>query len=68
MNKKFLVYSLVGLLSSGAVTGFVLGNSKPAQSLPAPENPQQPRSVRVDQHFIGGVAEYRYEWKISELL
>ncbi len=52
MNKKFLVYSLVGLLSSGAVTGFVLGNSKPAQSLPPSGNPQQPRSVRVDQHFI----------------
>ena len=52
MNKKFLVYSLVGLLSSGAVTGFVLVNSKQAQSLPASENPQQPSSVRVDQHFI----------------
>ena len=52
MNKKFLVYSLVGLLSSGAITGFVLIDSKQAQSLPAPGNPQQPRSVRVDRHFI----------------
>ncbi|OYD95759.1 DUF305 domain-containing protein [Nostoc sp. 'Peltigera membranacea cyanobiont' 210A] len=52
MNKKFLVYSLVGLLSSGAAAGFVLANSKQAQSLPASGNPQQPRSVRVDQHFI----------------
>lgn len=52
MNKKFLVYSLVGLLSSGAVTGFVLVNSKQAQSLPPSGNPQQSRSVRVDQHFI----------------
>ena len=68
MNKKFLVYSLVGLLSSGALTGFVLINSEQVQSLPAPGNSQQPRSVRVDQHFIGGVAEYRYEFKISELL
>ena len=52
MNKKFLVYSLVGLLSSGAVTGFVLVNSKQAQSLPPSGNPQQSRSVRVDRHFI----------------
>jgi len=52
MNKKFLVYSLVGLLSSGAAAGFVLANSKQAQSLPASGNPQQPRSIRVDQHFI----------------
>lgn len=52
MNKKFLVYSLVGLLSSGAVTGFVLVNSKQAQSLPPSGNPPQPRLVRVDQHFI----------------
>ncbi|MEG4293858.1 hypothetical protein Q5692_34550 [Microcoleus sp. C2C3] len=36
MNKKFLVYSLVGLLSSGAITGFVLINSEQVQSLPAP--------------------------------
>ncbi|MEG3841837.1 DUF305 domain-containing protein [Microcoleus sp. herbarium14] len=52
MNNKFLVYSLVGLLSSGAVTGLVLVNSKQAQSLPRSGNPQQPRSVRVDRHFI----------------
>ena len=52
MNKKFLVYSLVGLLSSGAITGFVLINSEQVQSLPPSGNPQQPRSVRVDQHFI----------------
>ncbi|QLE46246.1 DUF305 domain-containing protein (plasmid) [Nostoc sp. C052] len=52
MNKKFLVYSLVGLLSSGAAAGFVLVNSKQAQSLPASGNPQQPRSIQVDQHFI----------------
>ena len=52
MNKKFLVYSLVGLLSSGAVTGFVLVNSKQAQSLPPSGNSPEPRSVRVDQHFI----------------
>lgn len=52
MNKKFLVYSLVGLLSSGAVTGFVLVDSQQGQALPAAGKPQQPRSVRVDQHFI----------------
>ena len=52
MNKKFLVYSLVGILSSGAVAGFVLVNSEQGQSLPTSGNPQQPRSVRVDQHFI----------------
>ena len=52
MNKKFLVYSLVGLLSSGAITGFVLINSKQGQSLPASGNSQQPRAVRVDRHFI----------------
>jgi uncharacterized protein (DUF305 family) len=52
MNKKFLVYSLVGLLSSGAVTGFVLVNSEQVQSQPAPGETQQPSSVLVDQHFI----------------
>ena len=52
MNKKFLVYSLVGLLSSGAAAGFVLTNSKQAHSLPVSRNPQQPRSIQVDQHFI----------------
>jgi len=52
MNKKFLVYSLVGLISSGAVAGSVLVNSQQGQSLPAAGKPQQPRSVRVDQHFI----------------
>jgi uncharacterized protein (DUF305 family) len=51
MNKKFLVYSLVGLLSSTAVTGSSLANSIQAQSLPA-KNPQTMRSVQVDQHFI----------------
>lgn len=52
MNKKFLVYGLTVLLSSSAVAGFILGNSKQGQSLPASGNSQQPRSVRVDQHFI----------------
>ena len=52
MNKKFLVYSLVGLLSSFTVTGLVLTNSRQAQALPASENSQQPKSVRVDRHFI----------------
>ena len=52
MSKKFLVYGLVGLLSSGAAVGFIFVNSKPGQSLPASEKPQQPRSVQVDQHFI----------------
>jgi uncharacterized protein (DUF305 family) len=52
MNKKFLVYSLVGLLSSGAIVGSVLINNQQGQSLPASGNPQQPGSVRVDQHFI----------------
>ena len=52
MNKKFLVYSLVGLLSSGAVAGFVLVDSQQGQSLPASGKPQQPKSVRVDQRFI----------------
>jgi uncharacterized protein (DUF305 family) len=50
MNKKFLVYSLVGLLSSSAIAG--LANSIQAQSLPASKNPQTMRSVQVDQHFI----------------
>ena len=52
MNKKFLVYSLVGLLSSFTVTGLVFTNSKQAQSLPASGNSQQRKSVRVDRHFI----------------
>jgi uncharacterized protein (DUF305 family) len=52
MNKKFLVYSLVGLLNSFTITGLVLTNSKQAQSLPASGNSQQPKSVRVDRHFI----------------
>ncbi|AFY96926.1 DUF305 domain-containing protein [Chamaesiphon minutus] len=52
MNNKFLIYSLVGLLSSGAIGGIVLSNSKQAQSLPASGNAQQSRSVRVDRHFI----------------
>lgn len=52
MNKKFLVYSLIGLLSSVAVTGFDLTNGIQAQSLPASKNPQPMRSVQVDQHFI----------------
>jgi len=50
MNKKFLVYSLVGLLSIGAIEG--LTNNIQAQSLPASKNPQTMRSVQVDQHFI----------------
>jgi uncharacterized protein (DUF305 family) len=50
MNKNFLVYSLVGLLSSGAIAG--LANSIQAQSLPASKNLQTMRSVQVDQHFI----------------
>jgi uncharacterized protein (DUF305 family) len=52
MSKKFLMYSLVGLLSGGAAVGFILVDSEPGQSLPASEKPQQPRSVQVDQHFI----------------
>jgi uncharacterized protein (DUF305 family) len=52
MNKKFLVYSLVGLLNSFTIGGFVLINSEQAQSLPASGNLQPPKSVRVDQHFI----------------
>lgn len=52
MNKKILVYSLLVLLSSGAAAGFVLASGKQAQSLPASGEFQQPRSVRVDQHFI----------------
>jgi uncharacterized protein (DUF305 family) len=51
MNKKFLVYSLVGLLSSGVVVGG-LANSIQAQSLPELKNPQTMRSVQVDRHFI----------------
>ncbi len=52
MNKMFMVYSLVGLLNSFTVGGFVLTNSEQAQSLPASGNSQQPKSTRVDQHFI----------------
>jgi len=52
MNKKFLVYSLVGFLSSVAVTGLDLTNSIQAQSLPSSKNPQTMRSVQVDRHFI----------------
>jgi uncharacterized protein (DUF305 family) len=52
MNKKFLVYSLVGLLNSFTITGLVLTNSKQAQALPASGNSQPTRSVRVDRHFI----------------
>jgi uncharacterized protein (DUF305 family) len=50
MNKKFLVYSLVGLLCSSAIGG--LANSIQAQSLPASKNPQTMRSVQVDRHFM----------------
>jgi len=52
MSKKFLVYSLVGLLSCGSTVGFVLGNSHQGQALPASEKPQQSRLTQVDQHFI----------------
>jgi len=52
MNKNFLVYGLVGLLSSFTVTGLVLINSKQAQSLPASGNSQQAKSVQVDRQFI----------------
>lgn len=52
MNKQILVYSLFGLLSSGAAAGFVLASGEQGQSLPASGESQQPRSVRVDQHFI----------------
>jgi uncharacterized protein (DUF305 family) len=52
MSKKFLAYSLVGLISSSAAMGVVLGNSKQGLSLPASGNPQELRSVRVDRHFI----------------
>ena len=52
MNKNFLVYGLVGLLSSFTITGLVLINSKQAQSLPASGNSQQTQSVQVDRHFI----------------
>lgn len=52
MKNKFLIYSLAGLLSSVAVSGFGLTDSIQAQSLPASENPQQSRSAQVDQYFI----------------
>lgn len=52
MNRKFWIYSLVGLLSSSAVAGLALGNSHPGQSLPTTGQPQQPQSMRMDQHFI----------------
>jgi uncharacterized protein (DUF305 family) len=52
MNKKILVYGLLGLLSSGAAAGFVVANSQQGQALPASRDSQQPRSMRVDQHFI----------------
>ena len=52
MKNKFLIYSLAGLLSSVAVSGFGLADSIQAQSLPASENSQQSRSIQVDQHFI----------------
>ena len=52
MNKNFLVYGLVGLLSSFTVTGLVLINSKQAQSLPASGNSQQAKLVQVDRQFI----------------
>ncbi len=50
MKNKFLIYSLAGLLSSVAVTGFA--DSIQAQSPTASENSQQSRSIQVDQHFI----------------
>ncbi|MBD2316422.1 DUF305 domain-containing protein [Phormidium tenue] len=50
MKNKFLIYSLAGLLSSVAVTGFA--DSIQAQSPTTPESSQQSRSMQVDQHFI----------------
>jgi uncharacterized protein (DUF305 family) len=50
MNEKFLVYSLVGVLSSVAIGG--LANSIQAQSLPASKDSQTMRSLQVNQHFI----------------
>jgi uncharacterized protein (DUF305 family) len=52
MKNKFLIYSLIGLLSSGAAAGFGLTDSIQAQSIPASENPQQSKAAQVDQHFI----------------
>lgn len=52
MKNKFLIYSLIGILSSGAVAGLGLSGSIQAQSSPALENSQQSKSAQVDQHFI----------------
>ncbi|OIP71287.1 MAG: DUF305 domain-containing protein [Oscillatoriales cyanobacterium CG2_30_44_21] len=52
MKNKFLVYSLIGILSSGVVASFIIDNSIQAQSSPASEKPQQSRSAQFDQHFI----------------
>ena len=52
MKNKFLIYSLIGIISSGAVVGFGLSDSIQAQSSPASENPQQSQAAQVDQDFI----------------
>ena len=52
MKNKFLIYSLIGIISSGAVVGFGLSDSIQAQSSSASENPQQSQAAQVDQDFI----------------
>ncbi|PZV07357.1 MAG: DUF305 domain-containing protein [Leptolyngbya sp.] len=59
MNKKTIIYSVVGLLTSGGLAGLLIVNRTQAQSsntLPRPGTqapaPQNSMMTRPDQHFI----------------
>jgi len=59
MNKKTIIYSVVGLLTSGGLAGLLIANRTQAQSsntLPRPRTqapaPQSSMMIRPDQHFI----------------
>jgi len=59
MNKKTIIYSVVGLLTSGGLAGLLIANRTQAQSsntLPRPRTqapaPQSSMMTRPDQHFI----------------
>ncbi|MBC7969761.1 MAG: DUF305 domain-containing protein [Verrucomicrobia bacterium] len=59
MNKKTMIYSVVGLLTSGGLAGLLIANRTQAQSsntLPRPGTqapaPQNSMMTRPDQHFI----------------
>ena len=58
MNKKTIIYSFVGLLTIGSLTGLLVANRTQAQSSNTPPPgtqapaPQRSMMTRPDQHFI----------------